>query len=395
VTVTVEQLAALRSQAGEDALARAGELVDQEPLAAAIALRAGGVEPALAATALTQARLRRQAVAKFGTDAERMLFTRSGLEQATRSVVASRRAARLAVAGVRTLADLGCGIGADTIAAARAGIQVYAVESDPATATIARANLAALGFGAAATVECGRAEAADLSGVDAVFCDPSRRSAGRRVFDPTEFSPPWEFLTTLPGRVPRTVLKLAPGLDHSLIPAGAEAQWTSVAGALVEATLWTGPLAEVARRATLLRPGKPVQELTGSGAARAPVGPVRRYLYDADPAVVRAHLVAEFAATVGGTLAEPTIAYVYADAAVPTPYARCLEVTEALPFSLKRLRAALRAAGVGRVELMKRGSGVDVERLRRDLRLAGGGSATVVLTRVAGAATALLCQPVT
>jgi THUMP domain-like/Methyltransferase domain len=388
------QLAALRGPAGERALASATELADMEPLAAASALRTRGIEPELAAAALTQATLRRQAVAKFGTDAARMLFTRTGLEQATRSVVAARRAARLATAGVRTLADLGCGIGADTIAAARAGIRVYAVEADPVTAATARANLAALGLDTAATVECGRAEDADLSGVDAVFCDPARRDAGtgRRVFDPAQFSPPWDFLLALSRRVPRTVLKLAPGLDHALIPAGAEAQWTSVAGALVEATLWTGPLAGVPRRATLLR--EATHELTGSGELRAPVGTVGPYLYDPDPAVVRAHLVAEFAAIVDGTLADASIAYVYADAATPTPYARCLAVTEVMPFSLKRLRAALRANGVGRVELMKRGSGVDVERLRRDLRLAGHGSATVVLTRVAGAATALICQPV-
>ncbi|HEY8473909.1 MAG TPA: class I SAM-dependent methyltransferase [Natronosporangium sp.] len=384
----------LTGPAGRAALAAAAELVDDDPLAAASALRSRGFDPDLAAAALTQARLRRQAEPKFGPDAARMLFTRPGLEQATRSVVATRRAERLVAAGVRTLADLGCGIGADTIAAARAGIRVRAVEADPVTAAIARANLAALGLDTIATVECGQAEAADLSGVDAVFCDPARRTTGtgRRIFDPAQFSPPWEFLLELSRRVPRTVLKLAPGLDHALIPAGAEAQWTSVAGALVEATLWTGPLAGPPRRATVLRAG--AHELTGTGERRAPAGPVRAFVYDPDPAVVRAHLVAEFAELVDGRLADPAIGYVYADQPVPTPYARCLAVTSVLPFSVKRLRAALRAAGVGRVELMKRGSGVDVERLRRELRLAGDAAATVILTRVAGAATALICQPV-
>jgi SAM-dependent methyltransferase len=325
-----------------------------------------------------------------------MFFTRPGLEQATRAVVAGRRAARLAAAGVRTMADLGCGIGADTIAAARAGIRVYAVEADPDTAAVAAANLAALGLDRAATVVAGRAEAADLSTVDAVFCDPARRhpTTGRRTFDPAAFSPPWDFLMTLPHRVPRTVLKLAPGLDHARIPAGAEAQWVSVDGSLVEAALWCGPLGDEPRRATVLRSGAPARELTGPGDRPAPVGPVGGYLYDPDPAVVRAHLVAEFAATVGGTLADPAIAYVYADRALPTPYARCLAVTGTLPFSLKRLRAALRTAGVGRVEIMKRGSPLDPAWLRRELRLAGDRAATVVLTRVAGAPTALLCQPV-
>jgi hypothetical protein len=65
-----------------------------------------------------------------------------------------------------------------------------------------------------------------------------------------------------------------------------------------------------------------------------------------------------------------------------------------LPFGLKRLRSALRARGAGRITIAKRGSAVDVERLRRDLKPAGDAELTVVLTRVAGAPTALLCTPV-
>jgi hypothetical protein len=226
-----------------------------------------------------------------------------------------------------------------------------------------------------------------------VFCDPSRRhpGTGRRTFDPAGCSPPWDFVAALPGRVRQTVLKLAPGLDHARIPAGAEAQWVSVGGDLVEAALWCGPLAEVPRRATLLPAGA---ALTGPGDAPAPVGPVRRFLFDPDPAVVRAYLLAELAGTLAGNLADPRIGYLYADRARRTPYARCLEVREVLPFSLKRLRAALRAAGVGRVEILTRGSALVPERLRRQLRLAGDAAATVVLTRVAGAPTALICRPV-
>ncbi|HLT60160.1 MAG TPA: hypothetical protein VK020_03160, partial [Microlunatus sp.] len=107
----------------------------------------------------------------------------------------------------------------------------------------------------------------------------------------------------------------------------------------------------------------------------------------------RAGLVAEFAETVGGRIADPSIAYVYTDAPAATPFARCLEVTDVLPFALKRLRALLRDRAVGQVEILKRGSAVDVERLRRDLRLSGPNAVSLVLTRVAGAPVALLCRP--
>ncbi|WP_250028577.1 class I SAM-dependent methyltransferase [Paractinoplanes maris] len=388
--MTAESTARLRTPEGVTALALARETAGADPLAAASALRSAGVPPDLAAAALTQVDLRRRAAAKFGPDAAVMFFTRAGLEQATRAVVADRRAARLAAAGVRTLADLGCGLGSDALAAARAGISVHAVDADPVTAEMAAANARALGLADRITVECADATTVPVEDYDAVFADPARRRAGRgRVFDPRSYSPPWDFIAALAGRVPRTVLKLAPGIDHDLLPPEAEGEWVSVGGDLVEAAFWCGPLARDPRRASLLPGGA---ELTGSGTRAAPVGGVGAYVYDPDPAVVRSHLVAEFAETVGGRLADATIAYVYSDEGVATPFARRLEITDVLPFSLKRLRALLRERGVGRLEIRKRGSALEPDQLRKDLRLSGPHAASLVLTRVAGAPTVLLCR---
>jgi len=289
------------------------------------------------------------------------------------------------------MADLGCGLGSDALAAARAGISVYAVDADPVTAETAAANVAAAGLDDLVTVECADATTVRVEDYDAVFADPARRrSGGGRVFDPNAYSPPWDFVAGLATRVPRTVLKLAPGIAHELLPPGAEGEWVSVDGDLVEAAFWCGPLAEVPRRATLL---PFAHGLTGSGAERAPVGPVGRFLYDPDAAVVRAHLVAEFAAGIGGRLADPDIAYVHTDEPLDTPYGRRLEITDVLPFSLKRLRALLRERGVGRLEIRKRGSALEPDQLRRDLKLAGPNAASLALTRVAGAPTVLLCTP--
>jgi SAM-dependent methyltransferase len=399
--VDLELLAALRTAEGSAALAAAADVAGGEPLAAATALRARGVSPDLASAALTQAELRRRAGAKFGAAAAAMLFTRAGLEQATRAVVADRRAGRLAAAGVRTLADLGCGLGSDALAAARRGIRVQAVDADPLTAALAAANAEAAGLADLVTVECADATTVPVERFDAVFADPARRRAGRgRVLDPRSWSPPWNFIATLPERVPCTVLKLAPGIDHALLPGGAEGEWVSVDGDLVEAAFWCGPLAEFPRRAILLPTDPPADtarpaaelQLTGTGVEAAPVGPVGAFLYDPDPAVVRSHLVAEFAAAIDGRIADPEIAYVYTDTGVDTGFGRRLEITDVLPFSLKRLRSLLRERGIGRLEIRKRGSALEPEQLRRDLRLSGSAGASLVLTRVAGAPTALLCR---
>ncbi|MCP2326535.1 SAM-dependent methyltransferase [Hamadaea flava] len=392
-----EQLAALRSREGIAALADAEKLIDTDRLAAISTLRSHGYAAEVAGAALTQAVLRARAVAKFGADASRMLFTQAGLEQATRPIVATRRAARLAQAGVRRVTDLGCGIGSDAIAMARAGIAVHAVDADPVTADLAAHNLAALGLDAVVT--CADVRDVPLHDVGAAFCDPARRQSGtgvrrtRRVFRPEDYSPPWDWVAQLPSQVPHTVLKLAPGFPAELLPDDCELELTSVDGDVVEAAAWFGPLARVPRRASVLK-HRSVHELTGSGTLSGPVGPVGAYLYDPDGAVVRSHLVAEFARTVDGNLGDPDIAYVWTSACLPTPFGRCFAVDEVLPFSLKRLRAALRDRGVGRLEILKRGSALDVEQLRRDLRLSGDAEASLLLTKVAGRPVAVIAHAV-
>jgi hypothetical protein len=231
-----------------------------------------------------------------------------------------------------------------------------------------------------------------LSNVDAIFADPARRDtdSGRRLFEPSAYSPPLSFVVSLAERVPSTVLKLAPGIDHQLIPDSAEAEWVSVDGDVVEATLWLGPLAEAPRRASVLRNGEHV--LTGSGRRTAPVGPRHRYVYDPDGAVVRAGLVAEFAATIGGCIADPHIAYVFTEQPTATPFGSGFEVVAELPYGLKSLRSALRAHGIGALEIRKRGLAVEPDRFRRDLRLAGPESATLILTRVDDGPIAVLCR---
>jgi hypothetical protein len=392
VPLTVSTLDSLRTPAGAALLGLAAErgVGDDRVLATTTALRAAGHSPDLVAAAVETVRLRGRATAKFGADADAMFFTPDGVEQATRSSVAAHRASRFA--GSERVLDLCCGIGGDLVALARAGINVTGVDADPLTASVAAANADALGLAPRVEVRCGDVTDVDLTGVPAVFCDPARRSGGRRVFDPSAYSPPWEFLMTLTRTVPRVGLKVAPGIDHALVPPGAEAEWVSDGGDVKEAALWCGEFSSgTPRRATLLPSGA---TLTGTGDALAPVGPVRDWLYDPDGAVVRSHLVAELAAELGATTVDPTIAYLSSGQLVKSPFARAYRVDEVMPFSLKKLRATLRARGVGRVEIKKRGSALDVERLRRDLRLAGDGEATVVLTRVAGKPTVLLCTAV-
>ncbi|MFD8327256.1 THUMP-like domain-containing protein [Streptomyces lydicus] len=387
----LDVFAALLAPEGQTLL---DELRDHDPadeLAAATRLRRDHPAP-LVSAALGQARLRQRAAAKFGADAQRMYFTANGVEQSTRATVAAHRANRLAALGVRSVADLCCGIGGDALALARAGIRVLAVDRDPLACAAARANAAALGLTELIEVRAADVTEVDTAGWDAVFVDPARRSKvrGGRIFDPEAYSPPLSWAVEAARTAPFAALKIAPGVPHEMLPEDAEAEWISDRGEVKEVVLWFGT-APGARRATLLPAG---DSLLGAGLPDPEAGPVGRYLYEPDGAVIRAHLVAEAAAALDGRLIDPTIAYVTADALRPTPYATAYEITDVLPFNVKRLKALLRERGVGTAVIKKRGSAVEPEELRKKLKLGGGGnSVTIFLTRVAGAPTMLLGQP--
>ncbi|MFC4590494.1 class I SAM-dependent methyltransferase [Sphaerisporangium corydalis] len=390
---------------GQRALGEAVEALagGGDPVAVASRLRRTYDAP-MTSAALTQARLRARAAVKFGPDAARMYFTPNGLEQATRAEVAAHRARRFRP-GTRVV-DACCGIGGDLIALARAGCEVDAVDLDPLTVAVARANAVALDLGDRVTVRAADAAGIDPEGYDVLFADPGRRSGGRRVFDPMAYSPTWPVVLGLVARAPAACLKVAPGIPYELIPPAAEAEWVSYRGEVKEAVLWTGDLATVTggagsdgdrsagdpgRRATMLPSGETLTPDPSLGPAGH--GPVARYLYEPDGAAIRSHLVAEVAALVNGHLLDPRIAYITGDTPEVTPWASRYEVLETLPFSLKRLRVALRERRIGAVTLKKRGSALDLEQLRKDLRLSGDKSCVVALTRIGERPFALICDP--
>ncbi len=401
----LDAFASLLTDDGQALLAELRGYDSAEELATATRLRRS--YPAeLVSAALTQARLRQRAEAKFGADARRMYFTADGVEQATRTVVAEHRAARFAGLGVRRVADLCSGIGGDAIALARAGIEVLAVDRSPVTCAVAEANARALGLADRIRVRCADVTEVDTAPYDAVFVDPARRSgsagaarsasgrgggraAGGRIFDPEAYSPPLSWAVEAARGARCAALKVAPGIPHEAVPEDAEAQWVSDRGEVKEAVLWFGTTPG-RRGATLLPSGA---TLTGAGLPAPRVGPVGRYVYEPDGAVIRAHLVAEAAEAVGGRLIDETIAYITADELRPTPYATAYEITDTLPFNLKRLKALLRERAVGTLTVKKRGSAVEPEEVRRRVKPHGPNAATVLLTRVAGAPAMLIGAP--
>ena len=355
-------------------------------------LRKAGHSPVLVAAVLHQSRLRAKAEAKFGPFAERMLFTTAGLEQATRLSVAALHAGRFRDAGLTRIADLGSGIGADALALASLDLEVTAVELDEVTAALAAYNLAPW---TNASVVNEDATAFDLDGFDGVWLDPARRSNGRRLNDPADWTPSLDFAFGLGDRLPVGV-KLGPGIDRDLIPDGCEAQWVSVDHEVVELGVWFGPLARpgVARAALVVVNGRSA-ELTAAGDSDdVEAGPLGEFVYEPDGAVIRARLIGDLGRQIQGRMLDPQIAYLTADTATATPFASCFRVRETFALDERVLKKELAARGIGVLEIKKRGVDLDPAVLRKRLALKGSESATLIVTRVGERRIALLADRV-
>ena len=355
-------------------------------------LRKKGHSLATVSAVMGQLALRSKARDKFGDFADRMLFSKAALEVASRLEVSSHHAGRFMSAGLGSVTDAGCGLGGDSLAFAGAGLTVWALEKDETTAALASYNLQPFDT---VRVEHADATTTDLSGSKALWFDPARRDGSVRFQNPDDWSPSLDWLFEHATRVP-TGIKLAPGMDRSLIPEGCEAQWVSWKGSVVEMVLWTGALARegVTRSALVLREDGGAEITGAADSADAPVGELQEYVLEPDGAVIRARLIGDLARTHDAQMIDPTIAYMTSQHPASSPLVQCFRVRDSVPYSTKNVHRLIAGAGLGTVEIKKRGIDVDPAAMRTTLPLEGTASATLILTRVAGTKTAILADRV-
>jgi SAM-dependent methyltransferase len=343
----------------------------------------------LARAALETAILRREAETKF-PKAVKMYFTRQALEQATAWEVAAYRARRYT--GFERIFDLGCSIGADTLALGKI-TPTTGVELDPLRLAMAHQNARSLGVPAEFLQADLHQLPFKLAGTpnSAIFFDPARRQDHRRAFTVEDYSPPLSILQSWLPHIPALGVKISPGVNlNELSGYDCEVEFISLNGELKEAMLWFGRFKTAGMRATLL-PG-PIT-LTADRQPVLPLAEPGAYIYEPDPAVIRAGLVSALGAQLNGAQLDPEIAYLTAGSYTPTPFARAWQVEDWLPFQLKNLRAYLRQRDVGPLTVKKRGSPIIPEQLIQDLRLDGNVEKTLFLTQMEGKPIVVVAKP--
>lgn len=375
--MTPETFELLLSPTGQGLLAAIERLSPKESEFLRVHQRFAKSHPSeLVKAALETAILRVKARHKFEL-AARMYFTREGLEQSSGEFIAKHRSQRFPAD--MKLADFCCGLGGDLIGLAEHH-EVIGVDLDKLRLAMARENLRAYGRLGSVRLEAIDVDQFQDNSVRGVFADPDRRADGERHVSLAKYQPSVDqILAKFPAQFPIGI-KIAPGVPHSEIREfDAEAEFISVHGELKECVLWFGSLKTQSRRATILPSGLTMSADQPS-PKREPIAPMG-FLYDPDPAIIRAGLVTNLADEIDAQPIHPEIAYLTSESHRPTPWATIYAIDEVLPFHAKHIGLALKQRNVGSVSITKRGSAVNVDDLRKLWKLSGSESRTVILTR--------------
>lgn len=347
--------------------------------------------PERVALALTQVGLRDAARAKFA-DADRLLLTREGLEQATSDRIAAHRATRYE--SYPRIVDLCCGIGGDLMAlAALPGERALtAVDIDPVHLALAVHNA-----GVEAPDRPVRAVRDDVRNVridpgDAVFIDPARRDTRGRMGGYAS-EPPLEWVVALAERAASVGVKAAPGIPHQLVPEGWELETIALGPDLKEAVLWSPSLAFGPRSATVMDDDG-VHRLMPLGGEpvtiREPAAGA--WLLDPNPAVTRAGLVGDLARSVGAQKIDDEIGFLVLNHDVDSPFARSMRIIGSMPWHEKQVKRFLREIDAGAVDIRRRGLAGDVAAITKRLRGTGDLRVMIAMTRYRNQPWAIVCE---
>lgn len=330
--------------------------------------------------------LRRRAAGRF-TRAGQMWFDRVGLEQATSEPIARHKASRFS----GPVDDLCCGIGGDTLALA-AACEVRSIDMRASLTLMARWNAEVYEVADRVAASTGNVED-HLASPRLVHIDPDRRTGRHRSTRLEDYSPDLATLQKLMEVRPGGAIKVSPASNFGGKFPECEIELISLHGECKEAAIWFGDLAGPrSLRATLLPAGAtiagdPLED-------QAPVRPLDAYIYDPDPAVVRAGLLDAVACASDLARLDDAEEYLTGSLEDPSEFVTAFRVLDSLPHNDKQVRRYFREADFGQVEIKCRHLSIDADRYRRKLALDGSEGVTLIFARIDGRSRAVVCQRV-
>ncbi|MDO4911836.1 MAG: SAM-dependent methyltransferase [Corynebacterium sp.] len=348
---------------------------------------------------------RASAVGKY-PDPESMVLCTDSAQQATPWIIASHRAERIArycasTPSITRVQDITCSVGTEILALQAhygehggSGPLLIGSDIDAGRLAMAKAN----GLRCILQMDALHPAVHIAAGNEphtVIIADPARRAGGKRIVAPEDLMPPLpDVVETYAGQL--LVIKCAPGLDYS--------EWqgivsiASVDGSVKEACLYSSHFAKSpgqVREAVVFRGGQlhDFIDSTEPELNQTDTRPPGRYIVEPDGAVIRAGLVAHWAARHDLWFLDPHIAFLSGDS-IPAGHSGW-EVISQVP--IKKLKAEVKAQGFSSVEILVRGANYDPDQLRKKLALGkkgkkGATQGAIIIARIGDTAQAFVCS---
>lgn len=321
--------------------------------------------------------------------AEQLWLTRVGLEQSTAWDVAAHKAQRFLKS--ENVSDLCCGIGVDAAAIAEI-TRVTAIDIEASMCLRTEWNAEVWNRSSNLRAECADVTDCDWTG-RIVHVDPDRRSGSDRPTKRLElYQPNLDWMQQLTRTAAGGGIKISPASNFLQKFSGCEIELISLKGECREATVWFGSLAgEHAFRATALPSGEsisadPLSVWTNVVPAAAD------YIFDPDPAIVRAGLIDVMAAQYSMQRLDAEEEYLTGADHVDSGFVTAFRVEAVLSGNLKDLKRYLRSDPSTHYEVKCRRIPTDAESVRRQLPTGTAPPRVIFVARISGRKTIVVAH---
>jgi hypothetical protein len=313
-----------------------------------------------------------------------LLYLPVSLEQASGERAAAYKATFLS--GKRAI-DLSGGFGIDAIFLSGAFQQVVYCERDPLLAELVSLNLRTLGI---TNVEIRTGDGLEIlesypdDHFDQIFVDPARRDSARRYVGLEACSP--DVVSAhdqLLAKAPKVCIKASPALELSAIPEVLPALdavvVVSVDRECKETLLMldrnrTSGQGITLKAVCLTTREEQAEEITveaneGDVPAKAVADAPGRYLYEPDPAIIKAKLTAKLASELNLHFLNATVDYLTSYDKIEGFPGRTFVIKEVVPYKPKEFKAFLVERQIRAASIQRRDFPLSPEDLRRTFRL--------------------------
>ncbi len=335
--------------------------------------------------------------------AHQMKFSRDGLSQASSIHVAQYRTwkMRQKLGKIQKSLDVGAGIGGDTIAMALRW-NVLSVEKNPNTMEMLKHNIHVYNVDQNVDFFLGDIikllDDIDfqkkLGDVDCIFFDPSRRSKGIRTVKIEEYEPPLSFVEKLKFFSQNICVKIAPRVDLSRIKYDCDIEVISYKGEVKEVVLWFGKFKTYSDTNAILATKLP-EKITWVQKSKRYIVPVcepKDFIYEPDPAFIKAHLISDIAELYELSQIHKKIAYLTSDSFINIPILKCYHVLTYITLDYSLINKTLRRLNISHVDLKARGISVDLKSIQKSFHGKGRKKGLLILTKVLNKPSAIICE---